>query len=191
MRYIFILFISTLLSETIFDRWIDQNIELLDSFSIKIKAELFIKNEYSNQNSNIEINIKDEQNFWVQFENKQIYYSENWTKIFDEKSNQLIIEVSDKNLINNISKFFAQEETNFKSQCIVDQKIKCNVQNPDYGLFFDAYFNSMDSTMTKISHNYQLTTTEIKNINVIKFETDNDEFWNPNFENSFIIDLRP
>lgn len=191
MRYIFILFISTLLSETIFDRWIDQNIELLDSFSIKIEAKLFIKNEYSNQNSNIEINIKDEQNFWVQFENKQIYYSKNWTKIFDEKSNQLIIEVSNKNLINNISTFLAQEETNFKSQCITDQEIKCNVQNPDYGLFFDAYFNSMDSTMTKILHNYQMTTTEIKNIKVKKFETDNDEFWNPNFENSFIIDLRP
>ncbi|MBC8196769.1 MAG: hypothetical protein H8E60_02665 [Candidatus Marinimicrobia bacterium] len=191
MRYIFILFISTLLSETIFDRWIDQNIELLDSFSIKIKAELFIKNEYSNQRSNIEINIKDERNFWLQFENRQIYYSENWTKIYDEKSNQLIIEVSDTNLLNNISMFLKQKEKNFTSQCITDHEIKCNVQNPDYGLFFDVFFNSLDSSLTKISHNYQMTTSEIKDIKVNKIETDNDDFWNPNFENSFIIDLRP
>jgi hypothetical protein len=191
LKYIFILLISSLFSETIFDRWVNQNLSMLDSSSVKISAKLIIQNEYSKQNSNIEINIKNEKSFWVQFENKQIYYSENWTKIFDEKSNQLIIEVPDKNLLNNISMFIKQNVNNFNSQCIEDQEIKCNVQIPDYGLFFDAYFNSTDFSLTKISHNYNKTNTEINEIKVDEIEIDNIDYWNPNFEKSFIIDLRP
>ena len=191
MKYLFIIFISTLMCETVFDNWVKKNINALNSSPIKIEAEILVQNEYSEQISNIEINFRDNSNFWMNLNNKQIYYSENWTKIFDEKSNQLIIDVPDKNLLNNISSLISFDQAMFKSDCIFGNEIKCSVKNPEYGIYFDAFFRNADSSVIKITHNYQMTTTVVENIKVSKLQMTGNDYWNPSFKNSFIIDLRP
>ena len=192
MKYLFIIFISTLMCETVFDSWVIGNINVLNSSPIKIEAEILVQNEFSNQISNVEINFRDKSNFWMNLKNKQIYYSENWTKIFDEKSNQLIIDVPDKNLLNNISSLISNHQVLFQSDCILGNEIKCSVKYPEYGIYFDAFFSNTDSSLIKITHNYQMTITVVKNIKVNKLpNTEEDDYWNPSFENSFIIDPSP
>ena len=191
MKYLFNIFISTLICETVFDSWVIGNINALNSSPIKIEAEILVQNEFSKQISNVEINFRDKSNFWMNLKNRQIYYSENWTKIFDEKSNQLIIDIPDKNLLDNIFSLISNDKVLFQSDCIFENEIICSVKYPEYGIYFDPYFNKTDSSVIKITHNYQMTITVVENIKVNKLSDIGDDYWNPRFENSFIIDLRP
>ena len=74
MKYLFIIYISTLMCETVFDSWIIGNINALNSQPIRIEAEVLVQNEFSNQISNVEIYFRDKSNFWMNLKNKQIFF---------------------------------------------------------------------------------------------------------------------
>ena len=57
-------------------------------------------------------------------------------------------------------------------------------------LFSREHLSLYKSILTGMVMNRRMK-TEIKNIIVDKIDNKVDEYWNPNFENSFIIDLRP
>ena len=191
MKKIILLLMIPLFSETIIDSWLDEKLILLNQFPIKIEGDLFIQNEFSEQKSAFEINIKNKDNFWVDTGSKQIYYSYEWTKIFDSYTNQLIIEIPDTNLIKHFSNIFINKTVDINYDCSSEKEVRCKVRIPQFNIFFDAIFNPMDSALISIIHYFKNTTATVKNIEVITLIDNQETYWNPEFEDSFIIDLRP
>ena len=191
MRIFIAILISLGFCNSILDKWIEDKKILLDNSPIKIEGDLVIQNEFSEQESYIELNIKNEKEFWVNTGKKKIFYSENWTKVFDPYTNQLIIDVPDLNLIQNFSKIFIEKSIEIDSKCSVEKVINCNLNISQYSLFFNAKFGLQDSTLLQVSHHFKTTSSTVKNIKVSSLQNNDDTFWNPNFEDSFIIDLRP
>lgn len=191
MKFLISILISFGFCNSILDNWIEEKRLLLEKSPIKIEGDLIIQNEFSEQESYIELNIKNEKIFWVNTGKKKIFYSENWTKIFDPHTNQLIIDVPDLILIQNFYKILIEKSIAFDSKCSREQDINCDVKISQFNLFLNAKFDLQDSSLLQISHHFKTSSTTVKKIKVSSLQNNDDEFWNPNFEDSFIIDLRP
>ena len=68
--------------------------------------------------------------------------------------------------------------------------IDCKVKILQYNLFFDVSFSQLDSSIKELKHHFKTTSSVIKNLEIKNIKSD-DKKLNPNFDNSFIIDLRP
>ena len=187
---ILLFFSAIAFSNSILDNWIEEKLNLINNSPILINGRLSNYNEFHEDNDYIKIVIESENQFKFKYKEKSVFYSLAETKIYDHYTNQLIIDVPETDIIDKISNYINRNKSFIKIDCHQNDFIKCKYKAPNEDFFFSVFFSKIDSSISKIKFKYNSTISVLDSIKIENIDTESDALY-PNFEKSYIIDLRP
>ncbi len=177
-------------SNSILDNWIEEKLNLINNSPVLITGRLCNYNEFHEDNNYIEIVVESEDQFKFKYNDKSIFYSLFETKIYDHHTNQLIIDVPEIDIIDNISSYINRNKSFIRVDSHQNDFIKCKYKVPNEDFFFSVFFSKIDSSISKIKFEYNSTISVLDSIEIENIDRGSDALY-PNFEKSYIIDLRP
>ena len=105
---------------------------------MKIEFDVGVQNNFETYTTPVELNILNFNVFQINFPNRKIYYSKNWSKVLDKKTNQVIIDYPDSVLINNIYSIIIDKKYKRDIECVNSSDINCSINIPELNFEFEV-----------------------------------------------------
>ena len=187
--YLVLFYAGTIFSSPV-EKWVDNQIDKLDENPLKIEFVLSVQNEFDVYTTPIEIDILNLNMFQIHLSGKSIYFSENWSKVYDKKTNQVITDYPDTVLLENLRSVLIEKQFSSTIECSKNSPMSCNVSLPEFGVNFVANFKTDAELLANITYQFNKTKSKISHVIITPLIDVDEKFWDPPFKNKFKLDLR-